>query len=59
MHHPAIHDRLGVRYINCGDWLENCTAALERLDGTFEIRSWPVAAGASQAQPFLGGLQEA
>jgi UDP-2,3-diacylglucosamine pyrophosphatase LpxH len=59
VHHPAIHDRLGVRYINCGDWLENCTAAVERLDGAFEIRSWPFAAGAAQTQPLLGGLQEA
>ncbi|MGE3987638.1 UDP-2,3-diacylglucosamine diphosphatase [Pseudorhodoplanes sp.] len=59
VHHPAMHDRLGVRYINCGDWLESCTAAVERLDGTFEIRSWPVAAGATQTRPPLGGLQEA
>lgn len=59
VHHPAIHDRLGIRYINCGDWLESCTAAVERLNGTFEIRSWPVGAGTAQARPRLGGLQEA
>jgi UDP-2,3-diacylglucosamine pyrophosphatase LpxH len=59
VHHPAIHDRLGVRYINCGDWLESCTAAVERLDGTFEIRSWPGGTDAAQARPRLGGLQEA
>lgn len=59
VHHPAIHDHLGVRYINCGDWLESCTAAVERLDGTFEIRSWPAGTGSAQARPRLGGLQEA
>ena len=58
VHQPAIHDRQGVRYINCGDWLESCTAAVERHDGIFEIRSWPVA-GATQARPRLGSLQEA
>jgi UDP-2,3-diacylglucosamine pyrophosphatase LpxH len=59
VHHPAIHDRLGVRYINCGDWLESCTAAVECLDGTFEIRSWPAAVSAPQARSRLGALQEA
>lgn len=59
VHHPAMHDRLGVRYINCGDWLESCTAAVECLDGAFEIRSWPAAAGLSQARPHVGFLQEA
>jgi UDP-2,3-diacylglucosamine pyrophosphatase LpxH len=59
VHHAAIHDRLGVRYINCGDWLESCTAAVERLDGTFEIRSWSGGAGTAQPRPRLGGLQEA
>jgi UDP-2,3-diacylglucosamine pyrophosphatase LpxH len=59
VHHAAIHDRLGVRYINCGDWLESCTAVVECLDGTFEIRSWPAAASALQARSLLGALQEA
>jgi UDP-2,3-diacylglucosamine pyrophosphatase LpxH len=59
VHHPAMHDRLGVRYINCGDWLESCTAAVECLDGTFEIRSWPAAATTPHARPRIGALQEA
>lgn len=59
VHQPAIHDRLGVRYINCGDWLESCTAAVERLDGTFEIRSWPATASATQTRSRVGSLQEA
>jgi UDP-2,3-diacylglucosamine pyrophosphatase LpxH len=59
VHHPAMHDRLGVRYINCGDWLESCTAAVESLDGTFEIRSWPAAASVAQPRSRLGALQEA
>ncbi|WKW52274.1 UDP-2,3-diacylglucosamine diphosphatase [Rhodomicrobium lacus] len=40
IHHPA--DRLidGVRYLNCGDWTENCTAIAEHADGRIEILHW-------------------
>jgi len=37
VHHAAIHDEFGIRYINCGDWVESCTAIGESHDGRFEI----------------------
>lgn len=40
IHHAALHDRLGIRYINCGDWVESCTAVAERYGGGFEIIRW-------------------
>jgi len=40
IHHAAIHDHLGIRYVNCGDWVENCTAIAERHDGHLEIIRW-------------------
>ncbi len=40
IHHAAIHDDFGVRYINCGDWVESCTAVVEHFDGRFEIITW-------------------
>ena len=40
IHHAAIHDHFGVRYINCGDWVESCTAIVEHADGRFEIVTW-------------------
>lgn len=40
IHHAAIHEDFGVRYINCGDWVESCTAIAEHRDGRFEIISW-------------------
>lgn len=40
IHHPVIHDRLGVRYLNCGDWVESCTALVEGYDGSFELIRW-------------------
>jgi len=40
IHHAVIHDRFGVRYVNCGDWVESCTAIAEHEDGRLEIISW-------------------
>lgn len=41
IHSPAIRELQGIRYLNCGDWVENCTALVENLDGTMEILRWP------------------
>ncbi len=35
-----IRDDAGCRYINCGDWVESCTAVVEHFDGRFEIIRW-------------------
>ena len=40
IHHAAIHEDFGVRYLNCGDWVESCTAIAEHHDGRFEIMTW-------------------
>jgi len=40
IHTAAMHDEFGLRYINCGDWVESCTAVAERHDGKFEIITW-------------------
>jgi UDP-2,3-diacylglucosamine pyrophosphatase LpxH len=40
IHHAAIHNKFGVTYINCGDWVESCTAIAEHPDGRFEIITW-------------------
>jgi UDP-2,3-diacylglucosamine pyrophosphatase LpxH len=40
IHCAAIRDNFGIRYINCGDWVENCTAIAEHHDGRFEIITW-------------------
>jgi UDP-2,3-diacylglucosamine pyrophosphatase LpxH len=41
IHVADMHDRLGIEYLNCGDWVENCTAIAEHFDGTFELVRWP------------------
>ena len=45
IHHAAMHDRMGIDYMNCGDWVESCTALAERHDGSFEIIRWMAFAG--------------
>ncbi len=40
IHHATIHDSFGIRYVNCGDWVESCTAVAEHADGRLEIITW-------------------
>lgn len=42
IHHAEIRNIDGVRYLNCGDWVESCTALVEHEDGRFEIIDWPL-----------------
>lgn len=37
IHHAADRDISGIRYLNCGDWVESCTALVEDYDGRFRI----------------------
>jgi UDP-2,3-diacylglucosamine pyrophosphatase LpxH len=37
IHSANISNISGIRYMNCGDWVESCTALVEHLDGTWEI----------------------
>jgi UDP-2,3-diacylglucosamine pyrophosphatase LpxH len=40
IHYAVIRDEAGMRYMNCGDWVESCTALVEHDDGHFEIITW-------------------
>ncbi len=40
IHYAVIRDMQGIRYMNCGDWVESCTALAEHEDGHFEIITW-------------------
>jgi UDP-2,3-diacylglucosamine pyrophosphatase LpxH len=37
IHRPEIAEIGGVNYLNCGDWVESCTALIEHHDGTIEL----------------------
>jgi UDP-2,3-diacylglucosamine pyrophosphatase LpxH len=50
IHHAAINDRLGLRYMNCGDWVESCTALAETHDGGFVLIRWADTVSAQREQ---------
>jgi len=37
IHKAEMRDIDGITYLNCGDWVENCTAVVETLDGQWKI----------------------
>ncbi|HWK67062.1 MAG TPA: UDP-2,3-diacylglucosamine diphosphatase [Rhizobiaceae bacterium] len=51
IHHAAMEDIAGIRYINTGDWVESCTAVVENFDGSMEILRWAEADGRSDRLP--------
>jgi UDP-2,3-diacylglucosamine pyrophosphatase LpxH len=40
IHHMADRMIDGIRYLNCGDWVESCTAIAEDFDGKFSQIRW-------------------
>jgi UDP-2,3-diacylglucosamine pyrophosphatase LpxH len=48
IHAATIREIEGITYINCGDWVDSCTAIVEHSDGRMEIVHWgaraPIAA---------------
>lgn len=40
IHHPEIRLQDGIIYCNDGDWIDNCTALTEQLDGSLALYQW-------------------
>ncbi len=40
IHRAEVRDMGGVTYMNCGDWVESCTALVEHADGCIELMNW-------------------
>jgi len=40
IHSAAIREVGGLTYINCGDWVDSCTATVEHIDGRMELIEW-------------------
>ena len=40
IHKAEIRDIDKIEYLNCGDWVESCTAIVETFDGEFMIINW-------------------
>jgi UDP-2,3-diacylglucosamine pyrophosphatase LpxH len=74
IHSAAIRPLDGIVYVNCGDWVDSCTAIVEHHDGRLELIDWrdggpwardpgarerDEAGAARQAPPFPGVLEPA
>jgi UDP-2,3-diacylglucosamine pyrophosphatase LpxH len=44
IHWPMMKIIGGMQYLNCGDWVDSCTAIVEHLDGRMELIVWNEAA---------------
>ena len=53
IHSAAIKDIDGIRYINCGDWVDSCTAILEHADGRMELVHWGDPDAGDEAEALL------
>ncbi|MEO1550116.1 MAG: UDP-2,3-diacylglucosamine diphosphatase [Pseudomonadota bacterium] len=40
IHSAALHPIGAVEYVNTGDWVESCTAVVEREDGSLHLIDW-------------------
>jgi UDP-2,3-diacylglucosamine pyrophosphatase LpxH len=40
IHSAAIKEVSGLLYVNCGDWVDSCTAIVEHHDGRLELIEW-------------------
>ena len=40
IHKAEIRRIDGISYLNCGDWVESCTAIVETLEGEFKVIHW-------------------
>ena len=41
IHHACDRTFGGIHYLNCGDWVESCTAIVETMDGDLQLVRWP------------------
>ncbi len=51
IHAAALRMSGAVTYINCGDWVDSCTAVVEHLDGRMELVHWGQDQNAAEVHP--------
>jgi UDP-2,3-diacylglucosamine pyrophosphatase LpxH len=54
IHCAASREVDGIHYVNCGDWVDSCTAIVEHVDGRLELVQWGVAREAHPVAPLHG-----
>ena len=60
VHVAALRDCDGVTYLNCGDWVDSCTAIVEHADGRMELVHWDTTgpAGILPAEKYTGEIRD-
>lgn len=53
IHAAAMKQIDGIVYINCGDWVDSCTAIVEHHDGRTELVHWIESAAGAEVQADL------
>jgi UDP-2,3-diacylglucosamine pyrophosphatase LpxH len=56
IHWAAIKQVDGLTYVNCGDWVDSCTAIVEHHDGRLELVHWHTLLPAEDAPESRGEL---
>lgn len=62
IHWATIRDIDGLTYVNCGDWVDSCTAIVEHHDGRLELVQWGARAaplGSARSMPDEAAVDEA
>jgi UDP-2,3-diacylglucosamine pyrophosphatase LpxH len=58
IHHAQSRQIGAVHYVNTGDWVESCTAVLERHDGQFEMIRWhDIVKARAKVQPATAAME--
>lgn len=52
IHRAELRSMGDITYMNCGDWVESCTALVEHFDGRIELIDW-IEQGAATAAPTV------
>ena len=55
IHRAALHEDFGMIYVNCGDWVESCTAIAEHFDGRLEMLNSVDASEPAALEPLFEG----
>ena len=53
IHWAALREVDGLTYMNCGDWVDSCTAIVVHLDGRLELIQWGKAVLTTEHEPML------
>ncbi len=59
IHHAANRHIGDIHYLNCGDWVESCTAIYETFDGEFGILRWLDEIEARDTKPVPSRIEAA